>query len=52
VNLDFYVDLLGNVTVEEKEINSVQASGRFYALLLLGLSLVIAYLIAKSAGII
>jgi hypothetical protein len=28
VNVDFYVDLLGNVTVETSEINPAQDSGR------------------------
>jgi hypothetical protein len=49
-NLDFYVDLLGNVTVEEKEINAGQSTGRLLAWLLLGLSLIIAFLIARIAG--
>lgn len=49
-NLDFYVDLLGNVTVEEKELNAAQYTGRILAWLLLGLSLVIALLIARIAG--
>ncbi len=51
-NLDFYVDLLGEVTVEEKEINLVQSSGRLIAWALLLLSLFIAFLIARIAGFI
>jgi hypothetical protein len=52
INIDFYVDLLGNVTVEEKSIGPAQESGRLYAWLFLFLSLVIALLIAKIAGLI
>lgn len=47
VNLDFYVDLLGEVTIEEKETTLVQESGRWIAWLLLGLSLAIALLVAQ-----
>lgn len=50
VNLDFYVDLLGNVTVEQKEINPVQDSGRLIAWMLLLLSLGIALLLARAVG--
>jgi hypothetical protein len=50
VNMDFYVDLLGNVTVEQREINPGQDSGRTIAWVLLLLSLVIATLIAHSVG--
>lgn len=52
VNLDFYVDLLGNVSVEEKETTLVQESGRWIAWMLIGLSLFIAYMIANIAGLI
>jgi hypothetical protein len=51
-NVDFYVDLLGNVTIEEKPLTDVQASGRLYAFLFLALSLVIAYLLARIAGLV
>jgi len=51
VNLDFYVDLLGNVTVEEKRINPGQDSGRLVAWLFLLLSLAIAFLLARIAGL-
>ncbi|MGQ9888922.1 MAG: hypothetical protein ACUVSX_10605 [Aggregatilineales bacterium] len=50
-NVDFYVDLLGNVTVETKEINPAQDSGRLVAWLLLLLSLAIAFLLARIAGL-
>lgn len=50
-NVDFYVDLLGNVTVETNEINPVQDSGRLVAWLLLLLSLAIAFLLARIAGL-
>lgn len=49
-NLDFYVDLLGNVTVEEKPISEAQSSGRLIAWVLLLLSLGIAVLIARIVG--
>jgi hypothetical protein len=51
VNLDFYVDLLGNVTVEEKLIGPGQEVGRLFAWMLLLLSLAIALLLAHLAGI-
>jgi hypothetical protein len=50
VNVDFYVDLLGSVTIERKEINAAQSSGRMLAWTLLGLSLAIAYLLARIVG--
>lgn len=52
INLDFQVDLLGHVTVEKREINVGQDTGRFLAWALLGLSLIIAYLIAEITGFI
>jgi predicted chitinase len=51
-NLDFYVDLLGNVTVEEKPISLPQDSGRIIAWMFLLLSLGIAYLVARIAGLV
>ncbi len=48
--LDFYVDLLGNVRVEKAEENIALQSGRLFALIMLGLSLVIAYLIVRIVG--
>jgi hypothetical protein len=50
-NLDFYVDLLGNVTIEQKEITLPQDSGRLFAWIFLILSLGIAYLLARIAGL-
>ncbi len=50
INLDFYVDLLGNVSVEEKPLNPAQESGRLIAWTLLGASLAIAFLIARIVG--
>jgi hypothetical protein len=50
INVDFYVDLLGEVSVTEKEINPAQDSGRALAWVLLGLSLGIAFLLARIAG--
>jgi hypothetical protein len=49
-NLDFYVDLLGNVRVEEREVDPGQDSGRLIAWLILLLSLGIAFLLARIAG--
>lgn len=50
VNVDFYVDLLGQVTIEKKMINAAQSSGRLLAWTLLLLSLGIAYLMARAVG--
>ncbi|MBZ0290645.1 MAG: hypothetical protein K8I30_23675 [Anaerolineae bacterium] len=49
VNLDFYVDLLGKVTVEKSENNVAQDSIRLVLLILLALSIVIAFLIVRIA---
>ncbi|MFN8373329.1 MAG: hypothetical protein U0694_10705 [Anaerolineae bacterium] len=49
-NVDFYVDLLGSVKVEEKEINAAQDFGRQIAWIFLIASIVIALLIARIAG--
>lgn len=49
-NVDFYVDLLGAVTIEEKPISPAQASGRLLAWVFLGLALTIATLIARAVG--
>ncbi len=51
INLDFYVDLLGDVTVEEKEISPGQDTGRLFAWMMLMLSLGIAFLLARIAGL-
>ncbi|HLV37760.1 MAG TPA: hypothetical protein VKY59_21755 [Spirillospora sp.] len=50
VNVDFYVDLLGNVTIEEKAVNPGQDTGRLFAWMFLLLSLGIAFLLAKIVG--
>jgi hypothetical protein len=50
VNVDFYVDLLGNVSVTEGEINPAQDSGRLIAWMLLLVSLGIAFLLARAIG--
>jgi hypothetical protein len=50
MNVDFYVDLLGNVTVETSEINPAQDSGRMIAWMLLLVALAIAFLIARIVG--
>jgi hypothetical protein len=50
VNLDFYVDILGNVTVEKSENNVAQDSIRLVLFILLVLSIVIAFLIVRIAS--
>ena len=50
VNIDFYVDLLGNVKIEEKPITPGQDQGRATAWLILGGSIVAALIIARIAG--
>lgn len=50
-NMDFYVDLLGNVSIEEKEISPAQETGRIFAWMLLLGSLFIALLLAWIAGL-
>ncbi|MBK8031489.1 MAG: hypothetical protein J0M07_08580 [Anaerolineae bacterium] len=49
-NVDFYVDLLGAVSIEEKEISPAQESGRMLAWIFLMLSLGIAFLLARAVG--
>lgn len=51
VNLDFYVDLLGNVSIEEKEVSPGQDTGRLFAWMFLLACLGIAFLLAKSIGL-
>ena len=50
VNLDFYVDILGKVTVEKSENNVAQNSIRLVLFILLALSIVIAFLIVRIAS--
>ncbi len=47
VNLDFYVDLLGNVTIEQSNSAPLLETGRLLLIMLIGLSIVIAFLIVK-----
>ena len=49
-NVDFYVDLLGAVSIEEKEIFPLQETGRMLACIFLMLSLWIAFLLARAVG--
>lgn len=49
-NVDFFVDLLGNVTIEEKPIGPAQIQGRLNAWMLLGASLILALLLAYVSG--
>ena len=46
-SLDFYVDLLGNVTVEQTNSAPLLETGRLLLIMLLGLSIVIAFLIVR-----
>jgi hypothetical protein len=50
VNLDFYVDLLGAVRIEESGIDAAQEYGRILALMFLAGSILAAILIAYIAG--
>jgi hypothetical protein len=50
INLDFYVDLLGNVTVEQSGLSEAQTTGRLIVWVLLALSVVIALLIVQIAS--
>lgn len=50
VNVDFYVDLLGEVTVETSEITPAQDSGRLIAFVLLLVSVGLAVMLARVAG--
>lgn len=49
-NVDFYVDLLGVVTTDEREINDAQSSGRTLVWVLLLLILGIGYALARAIG--
>lgn len=50
VNIDFLVDLLGEVSIEEKPLNPAQSSGRLIAWTLMLLALAIVYLLARALG--
>jgi hypothetical protein len=50
LNVDFYVDLVGQVTVEEKAITTAQDSGRLIAWVFLFVSMAIAFLLARIVG--
>lgn len=52
VTLDFYVDLLGSVTVEEKPLDPGREGGRIIAWLVLLVSLAVALSLARLAGVI
>lgn len=49
-NLDFQCDLLGEVTVTARDLNPVQASGRLIAWMILGSSLLLAFVLARITG--
>jgi hypothetical protein len=50
VNVDFYVDLLGNVTVEKSELNPAQDSAMLVAGMVLLVSILLAFMIARGLG--
>ena len=50
INVDFYVDLLGDLTIEEKPITTAQNSGWLIAWMFLLLSLAIVLLFAQAVG--
>ncbi len=50
LNIDFLVDLLGHVSIEEKPLSPAQSSGRLIAWTLLLLALGIVYLLARGLG--
>lgn len=49
-SVDFYVDLMGDLTIEEKAVNPGQDMGRLLAGLILLASVLVAVIIAKLAG--
>lgn len=49
-NVDFYVDLLGNVEVKRSPISPAQDVGRLVAWAVLGASLLLALAVARAAG--
>jgi hypothetical protein len=49
-NLDFYVDLLGNVSIHKSELNPAQASGRLIALVVLLACVGVAIMMAHVIG--
>lgn len=48
--VDFYVDLLGNVTVEEKETGIFQSNARLVAFMMITASLLVALVLARLSG--
>lgn len=51
VNLDFQCDLLGEVSVIEREASPVQVSGRLIAWMVLLATLLVAFMLAAIAGV-
>jgi hypothetical protein len=51
VNLDFQCDLLGEVSIIEREANPLQLSGRLVAWMVLGASLFLTFLLAQLAQV-
>lgn len=52
LNLDFYVDLLGNVTIEEKALSPAQTGGCTVFFVLLLVTLGVAYAAARAVGLV
>ena len=50
INLDFYVDLLGSVSIRQSEISPAQASGRLIALVVLLACVGVALMMARAIG--
>ncbi len=48
--IDFLVDLVGEVTIEEKEIGGSQEASRTLAFMVLGASVLLAIILARIAG--
>lgn len=50
VNVDFYVDLLGVVTVQERELSPAQTGGRTVIVVLIVVTLGVVYAAARALG--
>ncbi len=48
--VDFYVDLVGEINIEDKPAITTAESGRTAAWVVLGASLLVAYIIARFSG--
>lgn len=52
INVDFYVDLLGQVTIEESELSPAQTGGRTVFFVLLIAILGVTYAAARAVGLV